>query len=491
MTIQPMLTFRSKPATCLLATFILLTCCPSSRGQQPAIETNHLRPNVVVLFIDDMGYADPSCFGNPAMKTPNIDRLANEGIRLTNFYVNSPICSASRVALTTGQYQQRHRIHSYLATRESNRDRQMPDWLDPSAPTLAKLLKRAGYRTAHFGKWHMGGGRDVGDAPLPQEYGFDESLVSFEGLGDRILWQKTGNQEQSWEHGRGEILDLPKHKTTETYVDRSIDFITRNHDQPFYLRVFPNDVHDGHAPSDEQHQKWVGTSKNPPDIEFFAVLDEMDRQIGRLLTAIDDLQLADDTLILFTSDNGPTDWPRYYKKGFDPPGFTGPLFGRKWSLYEGGIRMPFIARWPGKIAPATTDDRTVMAAIDVLPTIASICGVEPTEPTDGIDMSGALLGMPTDRDAPIFWEYGVHGSIQPGNPDHISPPLAMRDGRWKLLMHPDGTSLQLFDLKNDIGEQASVAQSHPTIVNAMKPQLEAWWKQMSAYYDTPKGRSAE
>ena len=238
------------------------------------------RPNVIVIFIDDMGYADPSCFGNPAMETLNIDRLAAEGIKLTNFYVNSPICSASRVALTTGQYQQRYRIHSFLATRKSNRRRKMPDWLDPKAPTLAKLLKSVGYKTAHFGKWHMGGGRDVGNAPLPQAYGFDESLVSFEGLGDRILWQKTGNQELSWKHGRGKILDRPKHKTTQTYVDRAINFIREHQNDRFYVRVFPNDVHDGHFPSDEQKRKWEGKSDNPPDNAFFAVLDEMDKQIG-------------------------------------------------------------------------------------------------------------------------------------------------------------------------------------------------------------------
>ncbi|QDV69265.1 Choline-sulfatase [Rosistilla carotiformis] len=442
-------------------------------------------PNVVVVFIDDMGYADPSCFGNPAMKTPNIDRLAAEGIRLTNFYVNSPICSASRVALTTGQYQQRYRIHSYLATRESNRQRKMPDWLDPNAPTLAKLLKSAGYATAHFGKWHMGGGRDVGDAPLPQAYGFDESLVSFEGLGDRILWQKTGNQEQSWKHGRGDILDLPKHKTTETYVDHAIDFMTANRDRRFYLRVFPNDVHDRHEPSPEQRKKWAGTSDNPPDIEFFAVLDETDRQIGRLLSAIDALELTDNTLVLFTSDNGPTDWPRYYKAGHQPPGFTGPLRGRKWSLYEGGIRMPFIARWPGKIPAGVTNDRSVMAAIDVLPTIAKLCGLEDrVQRSDGVDMSEALYGEPASRDRPIFWEYGVHGSIKPGRAENISPQLAMRQSNWKLMCNPDGSEQKLFDLANDIGETVNVAANHDQRTAEMQSQLLRWWNEMNAYYET-------
>ena len=466
---------------CLLFALLML-------GNSQAAE----RPNVLVIFIDDMGYADPSCFGNPAMTTPNIDRLADEGIKLTNFYVNSPICSASRVALTTGQYQQRYRIHSFFATRKSNRNRKMPNWLDPKAPTLAKLLKTAGYRTAHFGKWHMGGGRDVGDAPLPQAYGFEESLVSFEGLGDRILWQKTGNQKQSWAHGRGEILDLPKHKTTETYVDHAIEFMSKHKEEPFYVRVFPNDVHDAHVPSEEQRKRWEGKSDKPPDIDFFAVLDEMDRQIGRLLDTIDDLGLAEETLVLFTSDNGPTDWPRYYQAGHDPPGFTGPLFGRKWSLYEGGIRMPFIARWPGKIPAGTTNDSSVMAAIDVLPTIASICEVEDKSVnSDGVDLSDALFGKPIERTKPLFWEYGVHGSIKPGKKEHVSPNLAMREQHWKLLCNPDGSDTKLFNLAKDIGESTDVAADHPQIAAKMKGQLLTWWRTMDAYYAGPKETNAK
>ena len=448
-------------------------------------------PNVIVIFIDDMGYADPGCFGNPSVKTPHIDRLAAEGIRLTNFYVNSPICSASRVALTTGRYQQRYRIHSFLATRASNRKRKMPDWLDPKAPTLAKLLKKAGYRTAHFGKWHMGGGRDVGDAPLPQAYGFDESLVSFEGLGDRILWQRTGNQKLSWKHGRGKIFELPKHKTTETYVDRAINFIERHKDEKFYVRVFPNDVHDAHLPSPAQLERWKGKSKNAPDDQFFAVLEELDKQLGRLFDRLEKHDLSRNTLVIFTSDNGPTDWPRYYKAGHQPPGFTGPLFGRKWSLYEGGIRMPFIARWEGTIPAGKTNESTVMAAIDVLPTVATLCGLkEKVELTDGLDLSEGLLGKAIERQQPIFWEYGVHGSIRPGKPEHVSPKLAMRQGKWKLLCNPDGSENKLFDLERDIGETNNLVAHKPKVAETMKQELLAWWVAMNKNYQkTPSNGS--
>jgi len=145
------------------------------------------RPNIILVFIDDMGWADFSCFGNEAVQTPHVDRLANEGIRFEQFYVNSPICSPSRVAISTGQYPQRWKITSYLAHRRQNSARGMAQWLDPSAPVLARFLRRAGYATGHFGKWHMGGQRDVVDAPEITEYGFEQSLTNFEGMGPKLL----------------------------------------------------------------------------------------------------------------------------------------------------------------------------------------------------------------------------------------------------------------------------------------------------------------
>ena len=189
----------------LLFTLLLLVAAHGcSQGEPPPT-----RPNIVFIFIDDMGYGDLSVTGNKDVQTANIDRLAAEGLLLEQFYVNSPICSPSRVAITTGQYPARHLINSYLNNRERNRERGMADFLDPKAPAVARAFQQAGYATAHFGKWHMGGGRDVGDAPLPQAYGFDESLTSFEGLGDRIL-PPGGLAEQSAKLGRGKITHTPE-----------------------------------------------------------------------------------------------------------------------------------------------------------------------------------------------------------------------------------------------------------------------------------------
>ncbi len=453
---------------------LVLTVLPRPAYPETASEK---QPNILFIFIDDMGYADPSCFGNPKMQTPHIDRLAQEGMRLTNFYVNSPICSPSRVAVMTGQYPARWKIHSYLASRQANRERQMADWLDLKAPTTARILKNADYATAHFGKWHIGGGRDVGDAPRPREYGFDESLVSFEGLGDRVLFSRKGLSGQSAALGRGDIRFIGKHESTETYADRAIAFMQKHREEPFYIELFPNDVHDAHLPRAEAIEKWKQVTDNPFERKFFAVLEALDKQIGRVVDAVDDLGLAARTLIVFTSDNGPTDWPSYYKQGHTPPGFTGPFYGRKWSLYEGGIRMPFIARWKGTIPPGQTNETSVMCGIDLSPTFCHVAGVPVPASIkhDGANMVNALLGKPVKRSTPIFWQYGKpYTNLMPGNPDFISPSLAVRDGNWKLLIDPDGSNAQLYDLDTDPREKTNLLHKHPDKASQLWQKLRHW-----------------
>lgn len=442
------------------------------------------RPNVLVFFIDDMGYADPGCFGNPLVKTPRIDQLASEGIKLTQFYVNSPICSASRAALSTGQYPQRHRINSFLNSRRDNRRRKMADYLSTEAIHTAQVFKSAGYRTAHFGKWHLGGGRDVDDAPLPTAYGFDASYVSFEGLGDRVLFNNHKLSERSAALGQGRITHAPKHQTTRIYVDKAIDFISSNPDKPFYLQVFPNDVHDPFLPAKGQAKTYAEITENPEEQKFLAVLTEMDRQIGRLLDHLEEAGLARNTIVVFTSDNGPTDWPRYYKAGIDPPGFTGPFFGRKWSLFEGGIRMPFIIRWPGHVPAGREDNKSVVAAIDMQLSLAKLAGIPVPKDKryDGEDRSHVFLGQPTARKTALFWEYGVLGSIKPGKREHRSPTLALRDGLWKYLANPDGSRAMLFDLAADPGERNNLAAKHPQRAAEMAKRLSAWWDEMKQYF---------
>jgi len=473
------MTLISQPRTVFLATIVL-----AMPVALQADVSRRARPNIVFLFIDDMGYADPSCFGNLLVKTPNIDRLADEGIKLTNFYVNSPICSPSRVAVTTGQYPGRWKIHSYLNTRAGNKSRGMCDYLDRAAPTTAKKLKAAGYATAHFGKWHMGGGRDVDDAPLPAAYGFDESLVAFEGLGDRLL---TNPKNSSVKLGHGEIEFCQPWEKTQKYTDRAMDFIRRHRDRPFYVRLFPNDVHDPHVPWPGAEEKWRSVTDNPWEQTFFAVLEEMDKQIGRLVDEIDALGLAENTLIVFTSDNGPTDWPKYYREeGITPPGFTGPFFGRKWSLFEGGIRMPFIACWKGTIPAGAKDEESVMSGIDLSPTFCSLAGAEvpEVENLDGLDCSDVLQGTPSARAKPLFWQYGApHAVLKAGKAEYQSPSFAIRDGTWKFLVNPDGSEARLFNLSDDPGEQNNLLDQEPKRVAHLFGKTGAWAEQIGFDFD--------
>ncbi|MEM8734295.1 MAG: sulfatase-like hydrolase/transferase, partial [Planctomycetota bacterium] len=248
---------------------------------EPIVAT---RPNVILVFIDDMGWADFSCFGNQDANTPNIDRLAEEGIRFEQFYVNSPICSPSRTAISTGQYPQRWRITSYLNNRKDNRRRGMAQWLDPKAPMLARYLNQAGYATGHFGKWHMGGQRDVDDAPFISAYGFDESLTNFEGMGPKLLPMtlKPGDKEPGkiWEKAErlGEGFRwMQRSEITAGFVDAAIPFIDQavESKKPFYINLWPDDVHSPYWPPVET---WGDGSKRRL---YLSVLETMDRELGR------------------------------------------------------------------------------------------------------------------------------------------------------------------------------------------------------------------
>lgn len=447
------------------------------------------KPNVAIILIDDMGFGDLSCYGDSVVKTPNIDRLAQQGVRFTNFYVNSPICSPSRVALNTGTYPMRHKIHSYIASSKQNKDRAMANYLDPTTPTLASTLNDHGYATGHFGKWHMGGGRDLGNVLFPTEYGFEKSLVSFEGIGDRVLFPDDDLCSQSAELEKGKIIWAPKSISTSIYVDSALTFISKCGERPFYINLCPNDVHDPHLPDSAKIEKWKEVTINPYEQKFFAVLEELDKQIGRFINELDRMGKLDNTIILFASDNGPTDWPHYYdaskypenyKKELYPPGFTGGLYGRKWSLYEGGIREPFIVFWKGHFPEGIVDDKTIISAIDIFPSVCSLLGINYPKNLDGTTKTKAFNGNSMDEVLPIMWEYGSNpgGSILPGNKKNISPNLAIRDGDWKLLINVDSTNAQLYNLKNDPQETINLAKQQKVITQKLSEKVINWRKSM-------------
>ncbi len=427
------------------------------------------QPNIVLVFIDDMGWGDFSCFGNKAAKTPHIDRLAKEGVRFEQFYVNSPICSPSRTAISTGQYPQRWGITSYLAHRDMNSRRGMAQWLDPKAPMLARSLQQVGYATGHFGKWHMGGQRDVAEAPAINEYGFDASLTNFEGMGAKLLpltlkpgWREPRRIWSDAERlGQGTRWML-RSKITAGFVDEAIPFIQKavKAKKPFYVNLWPDDVHSPFWPPVD---KWADGKRGL----YHSVLQEMDRQLGKLFDLIrSDPALYDNTLVLVCSDNGP-------EQG---AGSAGPFRGFKTHLYEGGIRSSLIAWGPGLVAKHDHVNRaSVFSAIDLVPTLLDLTGTPYPKGVifDGESLPGTLLGQATtSRKAPIHFRRPPDRDSFYG--DNDLPDLAVRVSDWKFLCEYDGSDPELYNLKTDLGETKNLAHEHPKLVANFTKSLIAW-----------------
>lgn len=458
---------------------------PARAGQQssarPAIApAQGARPNILFILVDDMGFGDLSVMGNRKIATPNIDRLAKRGALMTRFYDASPICSSSRAGFFTGRFPAEVSFVGITAARAKNARMGQADWLDPKQPNLARMLKGAGYATAHIGKWHMGGGRNVGDAPWPTAYGFDESYTTFEGLGPRVLVSDEERKlsDQSAKLGQGPFTWEVKKNLTPLYGAKTIDFVTRNKDKPWFVQLWLNDVHDPWAPATEDLAAVRGKGKDAADEKFLASLVGMDRALGRLFDRLETMGEAQDTLIIFTSDNGPSPRERYMKDGATPPGSAGELRGRKFSLYEGGIRQPLILHWPGHVRAGHRDEKTVGHGVDLLPTFARTAGARVHENARGIDLTPVLAGQEIAQRPALFWAYGKEGAVdQPNlspNPRDVSPRFAVREGDWKLLMNAGGADVQLYDLATDPNEARDLAAGQPAIRDRLMAKLRGW-----------------
>ena len=431
--------------------------------------------NIILVFIDDAGFADFPYFKDVRPRTRHIDRLCDEGLRFTQFYVNSPICSPSRAAFVTGQYPVRWGITSYIAASRENARRGMRDSLDPAAPSLARMLQQAGYATGHFGKWHLGGGRDV-TAPPISDYGFDESLTQFEGMGDRIL-PLLDNQDgkppvrfplgiTSEKLGNGDIRWVERSQETTEFIKPAIKFIERAAagGKPFYVNVWPNDVHTPLHPPKE-----LRGDGGKRDL-YLGVLENMDRQLAPLFDLIrNDKQLSRNTIILVASDNG-----------FEPgAGSAGELRGSKGTLYEGGFREPLIVWGPGvldKQAIGSTNDATVISSVDVVASLLKLAGVAPPAEAalDGEDLSAALVGAKqSQRTKSLYW---VRPPDRPDQEGENLPDLAIRSGDWKLLAEYDGSRAQLYNLANDPNERRNLAEQHPETVASLQTELLQWYR---------------
>ena len=384
--------------------------------------------------------------------------VASEGTRFTQFYVASPICSPSRAGIITGQFPGRVKITSYLQARKGNAACGQADFLDPKKPALPRLLKEAGYATAHIGKWHLGGGRDVQDAPKFAAYGYDLGLGTYESpepdpqlTATDWIWSPK-DPVKRWDR-------------TRYMVDRTLEFLKKNPDKPCFVNLW----------FDDTHTPWVPNDAASPGMEnsaqFKAVLTEMDHQIGRLMTALREMKGGRETLVLFLGDNGPL--PTFKQDRTDG------MRGSKLSLYEGGTRVPFIAWQPGKVPAGRVDNESVLCAVDFLPTLVKLAGgkVPGDGDGDGEDMADALSGKAMERKNALMWEYGRNNeSFKYPGPNNRSPNLAIREGNWKLLVQDDGSGTELYDLKEDRNETKNVAKDHAEVAERLSEKVIAWRK---------------
>jgi arylsulfatase A-like enzyme len=463
-----------------LTLLIVLLLVPVSKPLHSA-ETPTKKPNVIFILTDDQGWGDAHFAGHPYVKTPHLDRLAAGGTWFKQFYVAATVCSPSRAAFMTSHYPARHQIHGHFAEHPTNAVRSMPNWLDPKTTTLPDLLKSAGYATAHFGKWHLGGGNG---APPPEDYGFDISKT-FNSNGPPLVTDVTERYFRA--------------NSTRLIVDETIQFIREHRASPFYVNVWTLLPHAPLKPTPEQIEVYANLQPNSDDPSFgpwmqkylgkakdirsqmqvfCASLTDLDTQVGRLIDALDEMKLAENTLIVFSSDNGPEDY-RISKAANAGTGSTGMLRGRKRSMYEGGIRTFGLVRWPGKVPEGRVDETNVVGAVDLLPTVAALAGVKLPEglKPDGEDLSSLWLGK-TDsaRTQPLYWEWLFN--VQGSSDGYLPPTLAIREGDWKLFVNHNGTEAQLYNIAADPAETEDLSSQYPTEVKALTEKTLAWVKSL-------------
>lgn len=451
-----------------LFTFAVVVALNAVAFAQGRTSKSAKRPNIIFIQADDLGYGDLSCYGQQKFKTPNLDRMAAQGVRFTQYYSGSTVCAPSRSALMTGL----HTGHAYV---RGNGDVA----LRPEDVTIAEVLKSAGYTTAIFGKWGLGTAATTG---RPDKQGFDESF----GFLDHTHAHRQ-YVDHLWKNGEVVRVDLEKDYANDLFTQAATDFIGKNRAQPFFvylaftvphaeLRVpedsfkpfdgkFPEvpfsnpkaDAIPAMKPSGDR-QPTIGYRSQPkPYATFAAMVTRMDAHVGQVLAKLKELGLDDNTIVLFTSDNGP------HKEGGANPEFfdsNGRLRGIKRDMYEGGIRVPMIVRWPGQVKAGQISNQ-VWAHWDFLPTAAELAGAKVPAGLDGISMVGALLGRRQRQHDYLYWEFYERGFEQ-----------AVRMGDWKAVRHGLDQPIELYNLKTDLAEANNVAAQYLDVVKKIEAILK-------------------
>ena len=449
------------------------------------------RPNCLLILADDLGYGDLGCYGNATVRTPHIDRLATQGLRLTSCYSAAANCSPARAGLMTGRTPSRVGIYNWIPGLS-------PVHVRRSEITVATLLRNAGYDTCHSGKWHLNGDLIPFGTPAARALHPIEGLANVPDLQSR----KWPRQPQPWDHGFRHWFStqnnaLPNHRNPVNFVrngqpvgplqgysadlvaDEAINWLESrpNATRPFFLFLCFHEPHEPIASAKKYTDLYP--SDDPSYSAHRGNITQMDAACGRVLAALDRLKLRQDTLVLFTSDNGPA------ITSIHPHGSAGPLRDKKGSIYEGGIRVPGIVRWPDRIQPGTTSD-TPVSGVDVLPTLCELAGIDPPgdRVLDGTSLVPLLRGKPLTRSQPLYWQFHRARS---------RVKVAIRDEGWKLCaaltmppLKPSGgivagemaalksaelTGFELYHLRHDVGEQHNVADSNPQVLKRLRDKL--------------------
>ncbi|MBX2875827.1 MAG: sulfatase-like hydrolase/transferase [Saprospiraceae bacterium] len=437
---------------------LLLIISPYFLSGQPT------RPNVVFILADDLGYGDLAGYGHRHIATPHLDRLAQEGLKLTQFYSPSPLCSPARAGFLTGRTPYRTGIKSWIPQGEDI-------YLHQEELTLASLLKQHGYQTFLSGKWHLNGGLEDDQHPQPDDHGFDKWLALH-----GFATPNHQNPNNFYEDGKA--LGQTEGFAAEIAVDKAIEYIDDRNDQnPFFLFLSLAEPHSEIASPDEFNERYQEFTEGEIDLEqlenrgpgeYYANVTHMDFQIGRLLRKIKDLQLDENTIVIFTSDNGPvtTDWRNWWEVNMY--GETGGLRGRKGDLYEGGLRVPCLIRYPKTISPATVSEEPTHG-YDLLPTLCSLLDIPlpKNRPIDGVDISPLFQQAPLERKEPLFWAFRT----ALGNQAEVYH-YAVRWNQWKMIATASLDKTLLYDLEEDPYETRELSKQYPEVVSKLKAFIQ-------------------
>lgn len=427
-------------------------------------------PNVVFILADDLGWADLGCYGSKYHKTPNLDRMAKEGTRFTFAYAACPVCSPTRSSIMTGRYPARATINitDWLPGRPDRPDqRLLRPTLNADLPaeevTLASALKKAGYTTGHIGKWHLGG-----EKATPQQRGFDSNIAG-DHTGTPLSYfapyvNKAGRTMPGLEQApQGEYL-------TDRLTTEAEKFIEAHQAKPFYLYLAHYAPHTPlRGKPDKVAQYKAGPLGQQGNPNYAAMLESLDESVGRILKKLDDLKLSDNTIVVFTSDNGGL---ATLEGMASPATINSPLREGKGYLYEGGIRVPLLVKWPGVAKPGTTNSDAV-CSIDFFPTLLAACGATSDAKPDGVNIRSVFNGEPLKREA-LYWHYPHYAN------QGSKPGGAIRMGNYKLVEFYETGRQELFDVVKDAGEGRNLSAEKPDLVKEMATKLEAWRQAIGA-----------